>query len=120
MKIYGNKEDKMTDKILNLCAKKWVENCGISAGVRALYWDMAWEMLDRENRNISEFEEMIKEIDKEALAYDIAILDIDDYRNVKEEELEYLTKEEKEIFLKGWEIFEAYLESEKKNLDIIS
>jgi len=102
----------MTNKILTFCANKWVENCGISAGVRALYWDMAWEVLETQNRNISEFENLIKEIDEEALKYDIAILDVDDYKRIKDEELEYLSDEEKEILLKGWEIFEAHLRDE--------
>ena len=99
----------MTEKIIELCARKWVENCGISAGRRTLYWYMAWEVLAREDRDMDEVMKLIDKIDEEANSYDVIPLSSDDYREIKEFELENLSKEDKEIFLKGWEIFEPSL-----------
>jgi len=89
------------DDILNLCAKKWCEYCGLSIGIRTLYWDIAIEICTDTNL----FESYIKTQPNgmESLSYDICgEYSILFYSQCKDREIDNLTPIEKSIFLKGY------------------
>ena len=91
------------DKLLNLCAKKWIEYCGVSSGHRTLYWDIAFSVVV----DCKIFEEYIKKFPygKESLKYNVSDCSKQCYENVKNEEIKYLTQNDKDVFLKGYELF---------------
>jgi hypothetical protein len=100
------------DDILNLCAKKWCEYCGISIGIRTLYWDIAIKLCN----DTDIFESYIKKQPDgmESLTYDISCeYNIKFYTDCKDEEIENLNQIEKDIFLKGYENLISDFENKK-------
>lgn len=90
------------ENLLNLCAEKWIQYCGVSRSYRTLYWDIALSVV----ADCEVFEEYIKSFPygKESLNYDVTKCDIPCYKNAKNEEVKNLTQIDKEIFLKGYEL----------------
>ena len=89
------------DSILKLCAFKWVEYCGISRSCRTIYWDIAITLCG--DSKIFERYILSCKYGDESLTYDTSIeCSIDFYETLKDYELTHLTKDEQEIFLKGY------------------
>jgi len=90
------------ENLLNLCAKKWIEYCGISKGYRTIYWDIALTVVV----DFKLFEEYIKKFPygKESLDYDISYCDIECYESIKNEEIKNLIQDDRDIFLKGYKL----------------
>jgi hypothetical protein len=109
-KNHLSKENKETltltkierENILVLCAKKWIEYCGISKSYRTIYWDIALTILE----NSALFENYIKNFPygEESLNYDISDCDVECYETIKNEEIKKLTKNDKDVFLKGYKL----------------
>jgi hypothetical protein len=96
-----NNEGKVA--ILNLCAEKWIENCGISVGIRTLYWDIGFKLC---KEDYEEFKRYIlsKEFGEESLQYDIMpYTDLEFYQEMKDTELQTLPNSKKGLLLKGFE-----------------
>jgi hypothetical protein len=95
---------KEFDKILNFCAKKWCEYCGLSISCRTLYWDIAMAICT--DRKFFEEYILLCEFGDESLNYDICCsTNSDFYENIKNDEVLQLDEEEKSIFLFSYAIF---------------
>ena len=90
------------ENLLNLCAKKWIEYCGISKSYRTIYWDIALSVVV----DFELFEEYIKKFPygEESLDYDISYCDIQCYKNIKNEEVKNLIQDDMDIFLQGYKL----------------
>jgi len=99
---YKNHLAKEIEDILILCAKKWIEYCGVSKSYRTIYWDIASAILE----DSALFENYIKSLPygEESLNYDISYCDVECYESIKNEEINNLTKDDKDIFLKGYKL----------------
>ena len=96
--------------LLNLCARIWIEYCGISISCRTLYWDIAMRICD----DYKIFENCILSYDygEESLEYDTC-LEFNQifYNNIKEIVVEHLTADEKILFLKGFSVLTSDIEN---------
>lgn len=98
------------DSILKLCAIKWIEYCGISISSRTIYWDMAIKICG--DSDVFEKYIVSYEYGEESLSYDTSFeYGIEFYENIKEYEFTQLTDEEKNIFIKGYNILIAHFKS---------
>jgi len=90
-----------TDSILQLCTKKWIDNCGVSLSTRTLYWDIALAVC--KDPEIFKHYILSYEYGKESLEYDISpSSDLTFYEAIKNQELQDLTQKEIEIFMSGY------------------
>ena len=96
----------------DVCAKKWIEYCGISISSRTLYWDIAYSVC----QEIEVFEEYILSYSdgRESLDYDVCICDDECYEYIKNRELSLWEENEKVLLLFGYEILISDLEITKQ------
>jgi len=100
------------DKLLNLCAQKWIEYCGVSLSKRTLYWDIALSLCKKKEV----FEDYILSYSegKESLAYDVCICNDQCYEDIKRGELSLLEENKKILLLFGYNILISSLKTIKQ------
>jgi len=103
-----------TNSILQLCAKKWIAYCGLSLSTRTLYWDIALAVC--KDPDIFEKSYILSyDGGEESLHYDISpTSNLNFYERIKEQELQCLTQEESKIFMCGYNLLVADLETDIK------
>lgn len=107
---------KNRDEILNLCARQWIKNCGVSIGLRTLYWDIAIAIIEIcDGLDFADATDKFEERMKESVGgdgsdvFDVASLEpVEKYYKIKKLALMQLSEEDQELLNIAFEVIPTY------------